>query len=306
MTPVKKMVLGRYELMEMVGSGGQGELFAGWDVETDQKVAIKLQKPRQFESTGHYGEIADELAGEGGRTKHLAGIEGIPRFIECGDYQNRYCIVLEFVEGAVLYDRMVSARPMKEMSTAAAIIGQLCEILHQVHTRRLVHRDVKPENIILEPDGRVRLIDMGLAIEIGEPTERGCGTVGYAPPEQYDENPDGVTPRADVFALGCLLLEMTVMRLPYAGTEERPEPECPVLPPDRLRLVPEQIRSLALRMVDREPANRPADVLEVFDLLRPLLHCPGSNPPRKPLDPDPTEFYRTGRSTLWSLGDTAR
>ncbi|MCX4968910.1 serine/threonine protein kinase [Streptomyces sp. NBC_00654] len=305
MTTVKNMVLGRYELMDMVGSGGQGELFAGWDLGTDRKVAIKLQKPREFESTRHYGEIAQELAVEGGRTKHLAGIEGIPGFLASGHYQNRYCIVLEFVDGAALYDTMISARPLK-VSTAAAVIGQLCEILHQVHTRRLVHRDVKPENIILEPDGRVRLIDMGLAIEIGEPTERGCGTVGYAPPEQFDENPDGVTPRADVFALGCLLLEMTVMRLPYAGMAERPEPDCPVLPPDRLRLVPEQIRSLALRMVDREPANRPADVLEVFRLLRPLLLPPGSKPPGKPLDPDPTEFYRTGRSALWPLGDPVR
>lgn len=286
----------RYELLEQVGSGGQGELFAGRDLKTGRKVAVKLQRARTFESDGLYGEIADELAAEGETTASLAGIRGIPRLIGNGLYQNRHCIILEFIDGTVLYDAMISARPIR-LPTAAAIIGQLCEILHMVHARGLVHRDVKPENVILEPDGRVWLIDLGFAIPPGVPTDRGRGTPGYAPPEQFEANASGVTERSDVFALGCMLLEMTVMRLPYAGMAERPQPDCPVLPPDRLALVPQEIRPLTLRMVKRAPENRP-HVREVFDHLRRFLPAPDSKSPAKPLRPDPTEYYRTHRPTL--------
>ncbi|MYR92364.1 MULTISPECIES: serine/threonine-protein kinase [unclassified Streptomyces] len=292
MTRLGKLVLHRFELLEQVGSGGQGQLFAGRDIESGRKVAVKLQRPRMFESEGQYEEMGEEIRAEGAHTQALGGIRGIPRFIASGSYGRQRCIVLEFVDGAVLYDAMIKARPLK-VPTAAAIIGQLCEILDLVHKRPLVHRDVKPENIILEPDGRVRLIDMGLAIAPGVPTERGSGTFGYAPPEQWQANPDGVTPQSDVFALGCMLLEMTVMQLPYAGMTERPEPDCPVLPADRLQLVPAEIRSLTLRMVERAPMDRPANVHEVFRELLPFLPSPGTKPPAKPLTPDPTEYYRT-------------
>ncbi|MET8840371.1 serine/threonine-protein kinase [Streptomyces rubiginosohelvolus] len=291
MTRSSNLVLNRFELLNQVGSGGQGELFAGRDTESGRKVAVKLQRPRMFESEGHYAEMGEEIRAEGAHTQALASIRGIPQFIASGSYRKQSCIVLEFVDGTVLYDAMIKARPLR-IPTAAAIIGQLCEILHLVHERSLVHRDVKPENIILEPDGRVRLIDMGLAIAPGVPTEMGSGTFGYAPPEQWQANPDGVTPQSDIFALGCMLLEMTVMQLPYAGMTGRPDPDCPVLPAERLRLVPAEIRPFALRMVERTPMNRPANVREILRELLPFLPSPGAKPPAKPLTPDPTEYYR--------------
>lgn len=295
-----KLVLDRYELLDEIGSGGQGVLHLGRDVETGRKVAVKLQKPRVFESADSYRNIGEAFEEEAAMTQRLTGIPGIPELIASGTVRSggeRRCIVLEFVDGTVLYDMMLRARPFR-VPAVAAVIGQLCEILHRVHGERLVHRDVKPENVILDPDGRVWLIDLGLALLRGEKTDRGDGTLGYVPPDELDGCPQGVTPSSDIFALGCMMLEMTVMRLPYAGMSERPAPECPVLPPDRLRQVPLQLRSLALSMVDRVPENRPRDVREIFDRLRPHLPSPGSKPPAKPLDPDPTEYYRTHRPTL--------
>ncbi|KUL34167.1 hypothetical protein ADL22_30845 [Streptomyces sp. NRRL F-4489] len=294
----RKLVLNRYEVFGQVGCGGQGELYRGRDTETGRQVAVKLQKARLFEPAHSYQEAGEEFEAEADMTQMLTGVDGIPKVLGKGIVGGgRRCIVLEFIDGVPFYDAMLSRRPLR-VSTAASVIGQLCEILHRVHERKLVHRDIKPENVILDPSGRVWLIDMGLALPHGVPTDRGSGTPGYVPPDEYDGCPDGVTPLSDIFALGCMLLEMTVMQLPYAGMAERPAPDCPVLPPDRMLRVPPEFRSLALSMVDRARQNRPQGVTEVFDQLRPLLPALGSKPPAKPLRPDPTEYYRTRRPTL--------
>nr|WP_262928273.1 MULTISPECIES: serine/threonine-protein kinase [unclassified Streptomyces] len=281
--------------MEMVGSGAQGMLYAAREVPSGRKVAVKLQKPREFESEGWYASIGDELDHEASVAGRLSEISGIPRLIDRGTFQNRRCVVMEFVEGELLHDVMLSTRPVR-LAAAASAIAQLCEILHKVHEAGLVHRDVKPENVMVEPDGRVRLLDLGLAVEAGSHIELPRGTTGYTPLEQF--GPGALTPRADVFALGCIFLEMIVMRLPYAGMVERPRPGCPVLPAEDLRLVPERIRPLALAMVDQRIERRPAGTREVFHALRPLLPPFGSEPPKKRRRPDLTEYYRTHHATL--------
>ncbi|WP_431979798.1 serine/threonine protein kinase [Streptomyces qinglanensis] len=284
----------RYEVLQQsIGAGGQGVLFVGRDRRTGGKVALKAQKPWTLEPKSLFGEIGDELATEGAHTHLLSDIEEIPDVFATGWYRGRRCIVLEFVEGKVLQDVVSSKRPIKDPASTASIVAQLCEILHAVHERGLVHCDVKPENVLVEADGRLRLIDMGLAITTGVPTTESRGTPGYVPPEQLDDRPQGLHPTADIFALGCMLLEMTVMRLPYAGMEGRPTPECPVLPPDHLAAVPAAFRELALQMVELDAGRRPADVREVLDRLRRYLPTPRSRRPAKPLSPDPTEYYRS-------------
>lgn len=283
----------RYELLRQAGSGGQADLYVGRERESGRKVAIKVQKPWAFESMAYFRDIGKILAEEGVRTRQLAATAAVPELIATGWYGNRRCLVMEFVEGKLLYDVLISRRPIRDVGTVASVIGQLCEILHAVHGEKLVHRDVKPENIIVEPDGRLRLLDMGLAVGRGEPFDICTGTLGYVPPEQFDPDTSGLTGRADIFALGCILLEMTVMRLPYGGMHERPTHDCPVLPDDRLAAIPRAFLPLALRMVEREPERRPADVREVFAHLRPYVPAVGSRPPVKPLRPDPTEYYRS-------------
>ncbi|MFH8346317.1 serine/threonine protein kinase [Streptomyces sp. NPDC018045] len=289
-----------YEVLHQVGDGGQADLHLGRERASNRKVALKIQKPWGHESMMYFTEIGKALAKEGSRTRILAGIPQVPDLIATGHYRNRRCLVLEFVEGKLLHDVLTSARPVRDPSTVASVIGQLCEILHAVHRKRLVHCDLKPENVMVEPTGRIRLIDMGFAIRMRTPTEWSRGTIGYMPPEQFDRSPFGLTRQADIFALGCMLLEMTVMRLPYAGSEGRPALGCsvPVLPPDRLAALPVEFAPLALRMVEREAAHRPAHVREVFAALRPYMPAPGSRRPLKPLRPDPTEYYRTHPPTL--------
>ncbi|MGW7414157.1 serine/threonine-protein kinase [Streptomyces sp. NPDC054863] len=282
-----------YEVWKQLGSGTQGEIFAARDIRNGTLVAIKFQQPRGFESESFFGDLTKEFDKEAEKHDLLAGIPGIPRILDRGSHRTRKYFALEFVEGVPLYDAMIGSRPLKDPMSIASIIGQLCEILHEVHERNLVHRDVKPENILLDKEGRLWLIDLGFAVEEGVPTDT-RGTLLYAAPEQYDAEAckGGMTTRADIYSLGCILLEMTVMRRPYAATGERPQPGTPVLPPEFLPLVPVEFRCVALRMVDLLPENRPS-AREVFECLRRYLPEVGADAPVKPLRfADPTERFR--------------
>ncbi|WP_159030140.1 serine/threonine protein kinase [Kitasatospora albolonga] len=283
----------RYDVLDMVGDGGQGDLFLARDRRSGERMALKVQKPWRLGPRSDFHWAGENLLEEGSRMLKLAGIQAIPEVMASGTYKGRGCLVMEFVGGRQLQDVLLAARPVRHPGTVASVIGQLCEILREVHDRDVVHCDLKPENIIVEPDGRLRLIDMGHAVRAGSPTEDAHGTLGWASPEQCEASAAGLTRRADIFGLGCILLEMTVMRLPYGGLEERAEPGGPVLPADRLAALPPEFASLALWMVRWEAEERPADVREVFDRLRPYLPEVGSRRPSKRLRPDPTEYYRT-------------
>ncbi|NUR01429.1 MAG: serine/threonine protein kinase [Streptomyces sp.] len=283
----------RYEVLGTVGDGGQGDLFLGRDRRNGERVALKLQKARDLGPESDFSWAGRRLLEEGSRMMMLTGIQAIPEIIASGTHRGRRCLVMEFIEGRQLQDVLLEKRPVRHPEIVASVIGQLCEILREVHDRNLVHCDLKPENVIVQPDGRLRLIDMGHAITAGEKTSFERGTRGWASPEQSDACASGLTRRADIFGLGCILLEMVVMRLPYGGLEERAAPGGPVLPPDKLAELPQEFASLALWMVRWEAEERPADVREVFDRLRPYLPLLGSRRPSRRLRPDPTEYYRT-------------
>ncbi|MFJ1648290.1 serine/threonine protein kinase [Streptomyces sp. NPDC088258] len=281
-----------YEVLGLFGDGGQGDLFVGRHHKTGAKVALKTQKARDLGPLSDFQWAGSDLHEEGDRMLQLAAIQAIPDILHTGTYKGRECLVMEFIEGNQLRDAVMAKRPVRDTRIVASIIGQLCEILREVHDKKLVHCDLKPENVIVEPDGRLRLIDMGHAVRVGATTHEPHGTRGYASPEQSDASDQGLTERADIFGLGCILLEMTVMRLPYGGLEERAERECPVLPPDRLAALPPEFAALALQMVRWKAEDRPSDVQEVFDRLRRHLPPLGSSRPSRRLRPDPTEYYR--------------
>ncbi|MFJ1756071.1 serine/threonine-protein kinase [Kitasatospora sp. NPDC088134] len=284
-----------YDVLEQISfDTGQGDLYTGRSKLTGEQVAIKAQKERQFESTRHFASLGEELTTEGTHTSYLSEVPGIPKLIALGDFRGRRCLVMEYVDGPPLSDVVSLFRPVRDPHTVASVVGQLCEILDDVHRLGFVHRDVKLDNVMVEWSGRLRLLDLGMAIDAAVPTEMGCGTMGYTAPEQLGASDSGVTAQADIFALGCILLEMTVMQLPYGGTRSGITAKNPsVLPPDRLAVLPAVFAELALAMVELKPENRPTTVREVYQGLRDQIPVVGSPAPGKPLRPDPTEYYRS-------------
>ncbi|MET9698203.1 serine/threonine-protein kinase [Streptomyces sp. NPDC006529] len=295
---MRGVVIGdRFKVLEQVGEGGsgQGEVYRAVELTTGRDVAVKVQLPRLFEDSSEYKDNGEDMEREGKRSGLLAG-DGIPEVFWKGSHGSRYCIVMEYLEGPTLAEALAQCRPVK-VPTAAAVVAQLCRILGRVHGEKLVHRDIKPTNVmIVGESGRVHLLDLGWAARAGCVPERTGGTGGWMAPEQFDPRAV-VTPAFDIFALGCLLLHMTVLTLPYGSTaSSRPQEGAPVLPADRLAALPSELKDLVLAMVAWAPGDRPASAQEVFRSLAPLVPVPGSQAPGRALKPDPTAYYRlTGR-----------
>lgn len=284
----------RYRVIKKIGEGGEGEIFGAWDEELQRDVAIKCQPSRSFVSTGMYASEGLFIDEEHNRLKAVVDIPGIPQVFDRGTYgkNDRKFLVMELVKGATIASWIQWHHPIPK-AAAVSIIGQLCKILARLHAKNYVHRDVTPNNAMLQPDGRVRLLDVGISVSAGESNKDPRGTNGYAAPEQHDS--DAVlTPQADVFALGALLFKMVVSELPYCGLEHPLDAASPAFPENFGAEMCDELRSLGLAMVAIDPRERPNGVAEVLCHLQPMLPTPGSPASPKATRPDPTTPYRLG------------
>ncbi|MFI1584890.1 serine/threonine-protein kinase [Embleya sp. NPDC055664] len=277
-----------------IGEGAEGEIFVAWDEGFKRDVAIKFQRAQTFESPETYVDDGRLIEQEYDRLGVVLDVPGIPRVFDKGSFgiSNRRFLVMELIDGVTVAS-WISAHQPVPAAAALSAIGQLCEILGGLHAKEYVHRDVTPNNTMLQPDGRVRLLDVGISVMAGELNAYPGGSPGYAAPEQYDRTV-ALTPQADVFALGVLLFEMVAARLPYSGLERPLDDRASAFPKDFRAEMPETLRSLGLAMVSVDPRERPNGVAEVLRLLQPMLPAAGSPASPKATRPDPTAPYRLG------------
>ncbi|QLE74414.1 serine/threonine protein kinase [Streptomyces rectiverticillatus] len=287
---------GRYRVLQRLGRGGQADIFVARDEHRRQNVAIKSQFPRTFESTTEYASLAFPLEEELDRLKFMATVPGIPKVLGHGHYGRSGCryIVMELIEGSTVSSWIRDHEPVQS-AEAVSVIGQLCEILTRLHAKGYVHRDVTPNNTMVQPDGRVRLLDVGISVTAGEVNTYPGGSPGYAAPEQYDRSAS-LTPQVDVFALGAMLFAMTVSELPYTSLEHPLDHAAPAFPEDFSAEMHEPLRTLGLAMVSIDPRERPNGVAEVLRSVRPMLPVLGAPASPKASRPDPTTPYRLGFS----------
>ncbi len=249
---------GRFMLLSELGRGGSGRVFAATDTSVGQKVALKV----------FHAEVVDERARERLRREVRAARPGHPNAVtmfELHDVAGRPVLSMELVEGKSLRELLTEHERLSVPETIA-LIGQVAAALAHFHERGLVHRDVKPGNILVTSDGTAKLCDMGLM----RPLEHGLtvtfadtvvGTPAYMAPEQASGSELGTA--ADVYALGltlfqCLtgdipLVESTAVATVVRRQHERApwvRRECPWCPPWLCRLVHQ--------MLDRDPARRPS------------------------------------------------
>jgi serine/threonine-protein kinase len=247
---------GRYRLDRPLGHGGMATVFLARDEELDRPVAIKL--------------LAEHLAGDSAfrerflREARLAARLSHPNVVsvyDAGEAEDgRPYIVMEYVPGTTLAE--VGRLPAGE---AVALVLQACDGLAHAHDAGLVHRDVKPQNLLLRDDGVLKVADFGIAraAETTALTQVGTvlGTAAYLSPEQALG--EHVTPATDVYALGAVLYELLAGRPPYEldsladlAAKQRDEPITPVgeLAPG----VSTQVENAVMRALARNPAYRPA------------------------------------------------
>src|SRR4051795_10866 len=211
---VGEVLSGRYELEELVGTGGMSSVFRAHDRLLDRKVALKVLH-EQYMADEEYVERFRREARAVAALSH----PNIVTVIDRGDHEGRQFIVFEYVEGENL-KRLIERRGPAPVTTALELGMQMARGLSFAHQQGLVHRDVKPQNILLNGDGRAKVTDFGIARSLDVQhgmTQTGTvlGTSDYIAPEQAQGQ--RVDEHSDVYSLGVVLYEMLTNEVPFAG-----------------------------------------------------------------------------------------
>ncbi|CCH19420.1 serine/threonine-protein kinase [Micromonospora lupini] len=268
----------RYELTYPVGRGGMGQVWAGFDERLDRPVAIKFL--RQLEVPEDERETAGKRFRREARATARLDHPGVPAVHDLGVHGEDLFLVMQLVPGIVLADHIAEQERLP-VGEAASIAAQVCSVLAAAHAASLVHRDLKPQNLMITPSRVVKVLDFGVAALLGPAeasrltaTGRTLGTPAYIAPEQAQGGPVG--PAADLYALGCILFEMLGGNPPYEAANApdmmRRHIDAPIPIITEYRSdVPDDLAHLVYCLLAKDPAERPASAGEVRQLLKPFL-----------------------------------
>jgi serine/threonine protein kinase len=255
----ERLIGDRYRLAGLLGRGGSAEVWRATDEALDRQVALKLVTASGGEDANRVGDEARLLA----RLSH-PGL--VPVYDAGTDETGRPWVVMELVDGETLADTI--RRGPLPSERVADIGARLAEALHYVHDQGLIHRDVKPANVLLGRDGRVRLTDFGIArlVDAAKVTATGLtvGTASYLSPEQVSAEPVGTA--ADVYSLGLVLLECLTGKREYPGSAVEVALARLSRSPDVPTTLPAGWHGLLTAMTDRDPARRPTCAEAAQDL----------------------------------------
>ena len=277
-------MLGRYEIVRMLGSGGMGEVYLAKDGQLGRKVAIKVLNER-YETDGSNVERFIQEAKAASALNH----PNILTIHEIGETAGSHYIVSEFIDGKTLREIIASRR--LNLSKVIDISIQIAGALSAAHAARIIHRDIKPENIIVRDDGYVKVLDFGLAklmpqqpsfVGLEEETVRQnltaegliLGTVSYMSPEQAKG--ERVDERTDLFSLGIVIFEMVTGRTPFAGAS-MPEALANLIKTDPVPLstfatdvLPDELQRIITKVLCKNPDERYQSANELVAELKEL------------------------------------
>jgi serine/threonine protein kinase len=264
MGTMPQVLLGRYEVGRLLGAGGMAEVYEGHDRLLARRVAIKVLLSQYAHDPGFLARFRRE-AQAAASLSH----PNIVAVFDTGSQDDTWFIVMEYVAGRTLKD-VIRTEGALYWARAAEIAADMAGALSAAHARGVVHRDVKPGNVMLTTDGKVKVMDFGIARASAVPsitqTAAVVGTAQYIAPEQAQGLE--VDARSDVYALGCCLYEMLTGQVPFTGPTPvaiayrhvREDPTPPrMLNPD----VPVSLEQVCLKAMAKQPDDRYQTALEM-------------------------------------------
>lgn len=266
----------RYLVRRQVGQGGMGTVYAAHDMMLGELVALKVLRPLVAEDKDVVERFRREV-----RLARRVAHPNVARTYDIAIADGLHYLTMELIDGTTL-STLLRDNPRLPIPQAVDIAMQICSGLEAAHRENVVHRDLKPGNVLIERSGRVVITDFGVACMMsggglltGDPNIM-VGTPAYMAPEQITSGDIGA--RTDLYSAGLVLYQMLTGEIPFreetqmdtAFARLKRDPD----DPRRLADMPDELAALVLRCLQRNPAKRPASARELHDLLAPFQHDP--------------------------------
>jgi len=262
----------RYEVKEVLGEGGMGTVFRALDAELHEVIAIKtLKQDFLSQDPSALTRFKEEI-----RLARRISHRNVVRTHDLGEHGGVYFITMEYVEGTSLKN-LIRSRGRLPLNIALSVGKQLCRALEVAHEQGIIHRDIKPQNMVVEADGVLKVMDFGIARLATRKPESGVtqagmivGTPEYMAPEQLSGG--DVDQRVDIYAAGCVLYECLTGRPPLTGDTPyqviaRLLEDTPEAPRTLNAEVPPALDALIMSALAKDPAARPQTALALHDRL---------------------------------------
>ena len=263
---------GRYEVKEILGAGGMGVVYRAFDCELQEPVAIKTLKPEAMAG----GTVALDRFKQEIRLARRIAHRNVVRTYDLGEVNGMYYLTMEYVEGTSL-KQLIASRGRLPVAVTLTVGKQLCRALEVAHAEGIIHRDIKPQNMVVDPSGFLKVMDFGIARLANPPKGKGLteagisiGTPDYMSPEQLSGA--DLDPRSDLYSAGVVLFECLTGRVPFEADttwalvakhleEEPPNPR--TLNAD----APEALAAVILKAMAKDRERRFATASEMHDAL---------------------------------------
>jgi len=259
---------GRYRLERRIGAGGMADVYLAQDESLHRRVAIKILADRYTRDPGFVERFRREATAAAGLSH-----PNIVSIYDRGEAEGTYYIAMEYIEGPTLKEEITERAPLPE-AEAVGYAVQALQALEFAHRRGVIHRDIKPHNMMLTPDGLLKVTDFGIARATNEVemTEVGSivGTAQYLSPEQARGH--SVGPQSDIYSMGVVLYEMLTGEVPFTGSSAveiamKQVNETPQPPSTKNRLITHGLEQVVMRALAKDPALRFHSAREMADEL---------------------------------------
>jgi len=260
--PIKGLTRGttfakRFEVMEELGKGGMGVVYRAVDKKIEEEVALKLLNPEVASDEKTIGRFRNEL-----RFARKISHKNVCRMYDLNDEEGTLYITMEYVPGEDLKSTIIRVGQLS-VGKAVSVAKQVCEGLTEAHRLGVVHRDLKPQNIMIDKEGNVRIMDFGIARSLRMRGVTGTGvmigTPEYMSPEQAEAGE--IDQRSDIYSLGVILFEMVTGRVPFEGETPlsvamKHKSEKPPDPREFNAQIPEDLSRVILRCMEKNKEKR--------------------------------------------------
>jgi serine/threonine protein kinase len=248
---------GRYQIIEELGKGGMGKVYKAIDKKLNEEVALKIIKPEIASDKKTLERFNNEL-----KFARKIAHKNVGRMYELMEEKGTHFITMEYVPGQDLRG-LIRQTGQLTVGTALSIAKQVCEGLTEAHRLGVIHRDLKPQNIMIDKEGMARIMDFGIARSVSGKGITGAGVIigtpEYMSPEQVESKE--TDQRSDIYSLGVILYEMVTGRVPFEGDTPlsvavKHKTETPPNPKEINTQIPENLSNLILRCMEKDKEKR--------------------------------------------------